>query len=266
MTSWWSSHQTGRPCVLKGADARAARPVVLTAHLVTNGSQLATAPGDAPGSGGILADADADDASAASEVGQVHPAFSALLEDAYAAGYDDAISKATREADERIALERERIETESHERLEHASSALAEALAALQRARRSAAEVATDDLVKLCFELTRTLIGRELEIARNPGLDSVARALSLAPSSEALIARVHPDDLGALGEIEKLISGDGAGKLEILGDPEVERGGCILEAGPCRIDAQIGPALERVGRALGTGNCTTPNEVAGSKR
>jgi len=37
--------------------------------------------------------------------------------------------------------------------------------------------------------------------------------------------------------------------VHVIADPSVEAGGCVVEAGPCRIDAQIGPAIERA-RAL----------------
>lgn len=263
MTSWWSSHRAGQPCVLKGADARAAKPVALAAHLAASRSAEAATLQAARGSASAPAGAGmAGMAGMAGNPDEVHPAFSEMLEDAYTAGYQDAISKASREAEERIAREQERMARESHERLEHASDALRKALTSLERDRRRAVEVATGDLVELCFGLARTLVGRELELSTNPGLDSVVRALALAPSDEPLRARVHPDDLPALDDLDQLVAGDSAVELELIGDPEVERGGCILEAGPCRIDAQIEPALERVRRALGAGSL--PDQVAGA--
>jgi flagellar assembly protein FliH len=37
--------------------------------------------------------------------------------------------------------------------------------------------------------------------------------------------------------------------VKVVHDPAIEIGGCVVEAGPCRIDAQVGPAMERA-RAL----------------
>ena len=33
--------------------------------------------------------------------------------------------------------------------------------------------------------------------------------------------------------------------VKVVSDPSVEIGGCVVDAGPCRIDAQVGPALRR---------------------
>jgi flagellar assembly protein FliH len=38
--------------------------------------------------------------------------------------------------------------------------------------------------------------------------------------------------------------------LTVIPDPAVEAGGCILEVGDSRIDAQLGSALDRVRAAL----------------
>ncbi len=46
----------------------------------------------------------------------------------------------------------------------------------------------------------------------------------------------------------------GAGRdLTLVADPGVEPGGCILAVGDSRIDAQLGPALDRVRAALSAG-------------
>ena len=38
--------------------------------------------------------------------------------------------------------------------------------------------------------------------------------------------------------------------ITVVADPTVERGGCVMTAGPTRIDAQIQPALDRVRQIL----------------
>ena len=38
--------------------------------------------------------------------------------------------------------------------------------------------------------------------------------------------------------------------MTVIADPAVEPGGCILEVGDSRIDAQLGSALDRVRAAL----------------
>ena len=40
------------------------------------------------------------------------------------------------------------------------------------------------------------------------------------------------------------------------------RGGCVLEVGPARVDAQLGPAMERIRAELTTAELVTPEFAA----
>ncbi|MEX2658093.1 MAG: FliH/SctL family protein [Acidimicrobiales bacterium] len=130
----------------------------------------------------------------------------------------------------------------------------AAALAALERASaelaareaRSLADV--EHAVLACaFELATAVVGRELALASDPGRDALRRALVLAPERESVTAHLHPDDVALLGDPTELSPGR---EVTVVADPAVERGGCVLEAGPCRIDAQLGAALARVKAVL----------------
>jgi flagellar assembly protein FliH len=134
-------------------------------------------------------------------------------------------------------------------RLERAARALAAAAAEL--AARQALELVglEDDLAGAALELAAAVVGRELDVAAFPGADALARALSLAPAGVVAVARLHPDDAASVDPAT--VDGDvDAGRLRIVADPGVERGGCVLEAGDCRIDAQLGPALARARAVL----------------
>jgi flagellar assembly protein FliH len=61
------------------------------------------------------------------------------------------------------------------------------------------------------------------------------------------VARLHPADAAVLGD-QPLAGSPGA--LTIIPDPAIEPGGCLLEVGDSRIDAQLGSALDRVRSAL----------------
>jgi flagellar assembly protein FliH len=63
----------------------------------------------------------------------------------------------------------------------------------------------------------------------------------------ALQVRVHPDDVVAIGDVEALAP---SRSIVLLADPSVDRGGCVVDAGPCEIVAMIGAALERVREVL----------------
>ena len=60
---------------------------------------------------------------------------------------------------------------------------------------------------------------------------------------------MHPDD----AEVAREVLRDDArwsGTVEVVADVRVAPGGCVLEVGDCRIDAQIAPALDRLRQTL----------------
>jgi flagellar assembly protein FliH len=132
-------------------------------------------------------------------------------------------------------------------RLETLGRSLAAAAEELRR--RQALELAglEDALVMTAVDLASAIIGRELEVSASPGADALARALALVPAGCTARARLHPSDVESLGEAPP---GGAPGALTLIPDPAVEPGGCLLEVGESRIDAQLGPALDRVRAAL----------------
>jgi flagellar assembly protein FliH len=134
---------------------------------------------------------------------------------------------------------------------DHVATAVAGLQAAAQDlARRDAARVEelSRGIVGLALAIAETIVGRELDTAVDPGADAIARALAIAPDRGAMVARLHPADAEAITRVDVL----GPGRdLAVVADPAVERGGCLLEVGPARIDAQIGTALDRVRDELG---------------
>jgi flagellar assembly protein FliH len=99
-----------------------------------------------------------------------------------------------------------------------------------------------DSLARAAFDLATAIVGRELQLSSSPGADALARALALVPAGCIATARLHPDDVDSLGAVSHPVT--------VIADPAVEAGGCILEVGDSRIDAQLGSALDRVRSAL----------------
>ena len=59
----------------------------------------------------------------------------------------------------------------------------------------------------------------------------------VAKDDDAVItARLHPDDVASLGAAPEAVA--------VIAAPAIEPGGCILEVGDSRIDAQLGSALD----------------------
>jgi flagellar assembly protein FliH len=126
--------------------------------------------------------------------------------------------------------------------LEALGRSLAEAAEELRRHRALDLAGLEDALARTAVDLASAIIGRELEVAASPGADALARALGLVPAGCVAVARVHPGDCDTVGELP--------GGVTVIADPAIEPGGCILEVGDSRIDAQLGPALDRVRSAL----------------
>lgn len=113
--------------------------------------------------------------------------------------------------------------------------------------RRAATDLdsAADTIAAAALELAEMIIGRHVEAAADPGADALARALSLAPPGR-LTVRMHPDDSALLDT--SALPADG--RVTIVADPAIGRGGCIAEGGATTIDAQLVPAIARAREAL----------------
>jgi flagellar assembly protein FliH len=160
--------------------------------------------------------------------------FPDRLDAARRSGYDEGYRAAL---DEVAAAEA----TGRAAQMRRMADALVQTARAVTEARVEAVQVAATEAVELAFQLTEAIVQRELEVG--PGVvDAVRRAVALAPEDQDLEVRVNPDDPIDPAELESIVPG---ALIKVLLDQRVERGGCIVTAGPCRIDAQIGPALER---------------------
>jgi flagellar assembly protein FliH len=97
---------------------------------------------------------------------------------------------------------------------------------------------------KLAFAVVEALLGRELALAANPGREAVARVLALDEGMQPATVRMNPTDIAAFGE-------DDLGRVvSVVADPAVEPGGAVVEIGRATLDAQLGPAVERVREIL----------------
>jgi flagellar assembly protein FliH len=168
----------------------------------------------------------------------------------YAAGYAEGttaaeavVAEAERAAVERIAETRARWER----RLASATAALGVAARGLEEAALPVADDVRESVLGAVVTLVEDLLGRELAVAADPGLDALRRALRLCPEDAPVVVRLHPDDLAeipadALAELPDTVV--------VTGDPRIERAGAVAVTGPQRIDAQLGAAVERVQAVL----------------
>ena len=145
-------------------------------------------------------------------------------------GYADGLAQARNHAE---------ILTQLAQRLSDA----ADALMARETTARTQIE---DELVAAAFEIATALVGHELENPDTRGRDAIARALALAPDHGLVVARLNPTDFAVIDPSHLELGR----AVELIADPTVAPGECIVDVGSCRIDARIGPALERVREVL----------------
>lgn len=104
-------------------------------------------------------------------------------------------------------------------------------------------------VVDAAMALARAVLGRELAVAASPGRDALVRALTEAPGEGRLVARLHPTDAELL-DLDGVPSGQNL-RIEVVADPSIEPGGCLLDTPTGRVDALLSTALARAAEVLG---------------
>ncbi|HKE59478.1 MAG TPA: type III secretion system stator protein SctL [Pyrinomonadaceae bacterium] len=107
------------------------------------------------------------------------------------------------------------------------------------------------DVLRLAVKIAGKIIGRELKRDKATIAEIVANALRHARRNEMITVRVNPAELVAVeANREKLDPGGRAHFIDIVGDPRVNAGGCIIESESGAIDAQLETQLRVLERAL----------------
>lgn len=162
------------------------------------------------------------------------------IEAARAEGYQQGLAEAEADAACSAAEERRR-------QLARMADAMCAAADAVVDGRQRATVEAQATVVQLAVDLAEAVVRRELAMGRQPAVEALRRAVSLVPSGEDLLVRVHPGDVVPADELQSLVP---TAAVRVLADPAVEPGGCVVDAGACHVDAQIGPALARARQLL----------------
>lgn len=165
------------------------------------------------------------------------------------------LAEAERDAD---AL-RERAEREARELREAAyeegrETALSELNQILLEAhgRRDAALAGAErDVLRLAVKLAEKIIGREIERDDATLADIVSAALRHARQQESLTVRVNPADLPRVQAHRERLDPSGRARfIDLVADPRVGHGGCIIEGESGTVDARLDTQLRVLERAL----------------
>ena len=162
-------------------------------------------------------------------------------------------------AEEEAAAIRDGVESFAREACEAAyregsESALCEWNTLLLEAREQRDQALADverDLLRLAVKIAEKILGRELKSDRTTVVDIVASALRQARRNEMITLRVNPADLPIIEEHRQKLDRSGRDQfLDIVADPRVAAGGCVIESESGAIDAQLETQFRVLERAL----------------
>jgi type III secretion system HrpE/YscL family protein len=155
------------------------------------------------------------------------------------------IDKAKQERDATVAAAREMGRQE----------VLAQSTEIILKAKQQAStiiETAEQEIVKLALVVAERIVGKALQTDPDVALHIAAQAIESVRHQKELVLRVNPEDAQLMRNSRKKL-------MDILGrtkdiavreDPEVERGGCVIETENGTVDAQLKTQLQMLELAL----------------
>lgn len=160
-------------------------------------------------------------------------------QEGHRAGYEAGLAAARAEADQ--------IRAQAEQRYAAVLAALEDAAAQLHTRQVRALDHVADQTALLALRIAEIVLQREVSTSVDPGMDAIARAMGLVPEDGTVRVRLNPADLATLGDVDGVLPGR---QVELIGDPAISSGGCVIAVGATRIDAQIPAALGRVAEVL----------------
>jgi flagellar assembly protein FliH len=126
---------------------------------------------------------------------------------------------------------------------------MAQTLAELAQLRQSLLADRDARVAEVVIEAASRIARSRIDAGDPLAARALREALSALPASSGLRARLHPADLQAAAadlqaEIEQ-------GRIQLVADPTLSRGGCVVHSDVGTIDATVETAVAAVERALG---------------
>jgi flagellar assembly protein FliH len=202
--------------------------------------QAEAGPDAAPGEPGRAAQAEAE-AAAAINAARAEAHRVVAQAEAQAAEIErQALERGLREAEAAMNAEVNRAVADLRDQL-------ARSLGELAELRKTLAAEAERELVRLALEIARKVVRRE--VAVDPDIPLTLARVALARVHRAAAAvRLHPDDFEYVtSRREELRPG---GMIEIVADPAVGRGGCVVVSERGDIDARLDEQFANIERGF----------------
>ncbi len=132
------------------------------------------------------------------------------------------------------------------------TAAAAALLESVERARREALSSLDREVAEMALEVGEKLALQRLEVDPESLLEMVRAVVYRAADRRTLRIRMHPRDLHLLGEVRRRLASSFADVegLELVEDPGMRPGGCVVETVAGTIDARLETRLDRVRAAV----------------
>ncbi|NBB95046.1 MAG: hypothetical protein GVY16_04825 [Planctomycetes bacterium] len=176
-----------------------------------------------------------------------------LLEDVSAEIREDCLRQIREEQEAELQARREALEQDIAARqqgLQKARQAVDAVVADLTQLRDDLQVEAQTQLPKLIAELTSRILGQAIE-AGDYSIDVIVReALKELPPRGQIVVRINPDD-HAKSDMAARGAGQGAAAaVQFVSDPNISRGGCVVESSEGRVDATTEAGIDEIERTV----------------
>ena len=137
---------------------------------------------------------------------------------------------------------------EFEDNLDQSAGALRRSIAEIENAHERFLALLEPQIVDLAYRIARRVLGREARTDRELVVEMARRALTLMTDRARVTIRMHPDDLQAIRNSRAALieSFDGIEHIDLIPDPKVAVGGCLVESETLVVDAGMNAQLNRI--------------------
>ncbi len=167
------------------------------------------------------------------------------LEEGTKQGYEQGVKRANAEIEERVT---QRVEDVSRDAVEAACAPIHKLVREMSNARQALLKNWEQNIMQIAVAIAYQTILREPSLVREVAIDLLREALDLAMNCAAMKIRMNPGDVKELREqIDAVREETGnLAKSEVVADPKITRGGCIVETSLGVVDERLETRLERI--------------------
>lgn len=144
------------------------------------------------------------------------------------------------------------VQTKVAEQMQSVLPAMQQAIEAIIHAKQAWLRQWEKSAVTVAAAIAERIVRRELSQTPQITVELVREALELAAGNDSVKVHLNPCDFDALGNEVKQLA-DRLSKLapsDIISDPQVEQGGCVVKTEFGEIDQQIKSQLKRIEQEL----------------